>query len=522
MTLGVESIGVTTGASLPAHFAMPVAVPSTSGGDAGGPPAAGMAARVAAGPGLWEDEEWLADLRRESLIGSLLASGTIAAAAAAGHGHKLDRALNAEVTALCLVTGALFPVLGYDSVLALVFGMPGLPARPGTPVPTGPAYSRARDRHGEAPARAMFRADAARTDIPAGQDGTAFGLEITQVDGTTLELFSDPALAEAFGVPSAGARPLLRLVGLLHSGTRRWIAAAIGRYLDGENALADELQDAFGPGQLNLADRGFFSMDRWIRFSGTGADLLWRVKNGAKCVPFKTLDVLKDGSELVLLRESVGMRARRRKAAGDSALPSLPGTAARLICFTVLTRTRGGRTKATQVRLLTILLDPGLCPAAELAALYQKRWLVEVAFFHLKKTVRGTGRALRGRSEALVRQEAWALLLAHNMIASLAARAAATAGLSPGEICFTAVLSLARAAVTADACCPHCGKRPTSGNAPLAALGTAILAVPPGRTGRHRTSGRTPAERRKWISEPASYTLTTVPSNLPKTDISPM
>ena len=117
----------------------------------------------------------------------------------------------------------------------------------------------------------MFAHDAARDDIPAGQDGTAFGLEITQIDGTTLELFNDPLLAEEFGIPSPGAKPLLRLVGLLHSGTRRWKAAVIGRYLDGENALADGLQDAFGPGQLNLADRGFFSMDRWIRFSGAGA-----------------------------------------------------------------------------------------------------------------------------------------------------------------------------------------------------------------------------------------------------------
>ena len=38
------------------------------------------------------------------------------------------------------------------------------------------------------------------------------------------------------------------------------------------------------------------------------------------------------------------------------------------------------------------------------------------------------------------------------MIAGLAARAAATAGLAPGQITFTAVLSLARAAVTADTC----------------------------------------------------------------------
>jgi hypothetical protein len=500
---------------LPANFAIPVAVSSTAG-----PPEAGLAARVAAGPGLWEDEDWLADLHRESIPESLLADGAIAAASAAEHRHKLERALNAEVTALCLVTGALFPVLGYDAVLALVFGMPGVPARPGTPVPAGPAYSKARERHGEAPARAMFESDAARTDIPAGQDGTAFGLELTQIDGTTLELFNDPALAEEFGIPAPGAKPLLRLVGLLHSGTRRWKAAVIGRYLDGENALADGLEQYFGEGQLNLADRGFFSMDRWIRFSAAGADLLWRVKNGAKSVPFRTLDVLKDGSELVLLRESGSMRARRKNA-GDPALPSLPDTVARLVCFTVLTRTRSGRTKTTQIRLLTTLLDPDLCPAGDLAVLYQKRWLIEIAFLHLKRTVRGAGRVLRGRSAALARQETWALLLVHNMIAGLAARAAATAGLSPGQITFTAVLSLARAAVTAVTCCPHCGKRPASANAPLAGLDAAILAVPPGRADRQRTSGRTAAERRKWISEPVNYTLTIVPSNLLKTDISP-
>jgi Transposase DDE domain/Insertion element 4 transposase N-terminal len=504
---------------LAANFAMPVPVPSTAG-KAGGPPGAGLAARVAAGPGLREDGEWLADLRRESLLESLLADGTTAAAAAAEHGHRLERALNAEVTALCLVAGALFPVLGYDSVLALVFGMPGVPVRPGVPRPTGPAYSKARERPGEATARAMFEFDAARSDIPAGQDGTAFGLEITQIDGTTLELFSDPLLAEEFGTPAAGARPLLRLVGLLHSGTRRWLAAVTGRYPGGENALADGLQDAFGPGQLNLADRGFLSMDRWIRFSGAGAQLLWRVKNSARSVPFRTLTILKDGSELVLLRESTSMRARRRKAAGDSSLPSLPDTTARLVSFTVLTRTRSGRTRTSQIRLLTTLLDPDLHPARELAALYQKRWITEISFLHLKRTIRGTGRVLRGRSAALARQEARALLLAHNMISGLAARAAAATGLTPGEITFTAVLSLARAAVTSDTCCHHCGKRPASENAPLAALDAAIAALPPGRSGRQRTSGRTTAERRKWTSEPADYTLTIVPSNLPKTDVS--
>src|SRR5260370_694677 len=88
---------------------------------------------------------------------------------------------------------------------------PGVPSRPATRGPPAPAYSKARARSGEPPARAVFMADAARTDIPAGPDGTAFGLEITQIDGTTLELFSAPLLAGEFGVPAPGARPLLRL-----------------------------------------------------------------------------------------------------------------------------------------------------------------------------------------------------------------------------------------------------------------------------------------------------------------------
>src|SRR5260370_17385905 len=100
---------------------MPVAVPSTAGDDPGGPPEAGLAARVAAGPGLWEDGEWLADLRRESLLESLLAGGAIAAAAGAEHHHNLEPALNAEVPALCPVPGAPFPALPPPPAPAPVF-----------------------------------------------------------------------------------------------------------------------------------------------------------------------------------------------------------------------------------------------------------------------------------------------------------------------------------------------------------------------------------------------------------------
>jgi hypothetical protein len=132
-------------------------------------------------------------------------------------------------------------------------------------------------------------------------------------------------------------------------------------------------------------------MDRRVRFSASGAHLLWRVKNAARSVPFRLLRTLPDGSELVLLRESGNMLGKRRRDAGDKTLPRLPGTVARLVCFTVLTRTRRGGTKTAAIRVLTTLLDHEAYPARDIAVLYAERWQVETAFLHLKKTVRGVG-----------------------------------------------------------------------------------------------------------------------------------
>ena len=97
-----------------------------------------------------------------------------------------------------------------------------------------------------------------------------------------------------------------------------------------------------------------------------------------------------------------------------------------------------------------------------------------------------------------------------------AARAAGTAGLDPDLIPFAAVLSLIRGHLAADTCCPHCGKRPASGNDPVALLIADILAQPHHRQRPARTSGRTPFQRQNWHTEEVSYTITIVPSNLPR------
>jgi hypothetical protein len=173
------------------------------------------------------------------------------------------------------------------------------------------------------------------------------------------------------------------------------------------------------------------------------------------------------------------------------------------------------------MRVLTTLLDHKRYPAREIAVLYAERWQAEIAFLHLKKTVRGPRRALRGQSPDLARQEAWALLLIHNIVATATARAAAAAGTDPRLIPFTAVLGLIRAHVTADTRCRHCGHWPASANDLITGLTTAILALPRHRPGRQRTSGRTAAERRTRHTEEVTYTIDITKSNLPKWDTTP-
>ena len=378
---------------MPAKFAMVVAPASTPpaprGEEESG--AAETAARVASGPGFWT--EWLAELGRQGLLEELLAEDVIARALReAPSGHKYDRVLTAKMTVVCVLVACLFPGAGYDAVLATAFGLPGLRSGPGADIPSGSAFSQARKLLGEQVMQRLFELDAAAADADLGIGLLWKGLEVTAIDGTTMELARNDVLDGEFGTPADGARPLLRITAHVRTATFRWISAAIGGYHDGENALADQLEGSFRPGMLNLADRGFFSMDRFLRFSARGADLAWRVKNGAKSVPLKTVKTLPDGSELVMLHESDGMRARRRRETRDPQPERLPDTTARLVTFTVTAVTRSGRTKTTLLRVLTTLLDHEAYPAAQIAALYAERWQIEMVFTQLaKRAVRPVG-----------------------------------------------------------------------------------------------------------------------------------
>jgi len=291
----------------------------------------------------------------------------------------------------------------------------------------------------------------------------------------------------------------MRVVAHVRTASRRWIGAEIGSYHDGENDLADRLEGSLRPGMALT----------WPGGSRTA-------RRASPPGPSRSCPTALSWSSST---SSDGMLARRRRESRCHAASRHADTIARLVTFLVMTQTPGGKRKASRIRVITTLLDHEDFPAREVADLYAERWQIEIAFLHLKATVRGSRRPLRGQSPELARQEARALLLIHNMTVTTAVRAAAEAGTSPRLIPFAPVLALIREHAAADACCPHCGRRPASAESQVSALIAEIIALPRHRPGRQRTSGRTTAERRDGHTENVTYTISIEKSNLPEWDI---
>ena len=452
------------------------------------------------------------------VLGLLAGTDVIAAALTrCGHVDRRRRVLTGAVTVMVVLGLCLFRREGYDAVLARIMTvLPGAVA-PTDPPPTGAALSQARTRVAADLFREVFESTAGVEQYPDLPGAMVFGLLATAFDGTVIDLPATAAIEAEFATPCGGRFPQARLVTLVACGTRRVLAAALDSSAVSEQALVEGLAGALRPDTLNLADRNFFSMARWVAFAATGAHLAWRVKNGAKSLPAKVIEILPDGSHRVRLRESDAMLSARRRAAGDPSLARLPDTIARLVEFTLtVTDTHDtAHTRTSRFRILTTLLDHTIYPAREIAQAYAQRWQAEVAYLRIKVTLRGAGTRLRGQTPELARQEIWGLLIVYNALCDLATRVAVSVGADPDAISFTAVLTLTRAHLGASAPCRNCGHQPTSA---LDALTAAIAAHPRDRTGRQRTGPRVSAQQRTQHTRDVNYTINIAESNLPKVE----
>lgn len=318
-------------------------------------------------------------------------------------------------------------------------------------VPSTSAIAQARQRLGEAPLRALFD----RVTVPVATRGTPGAWlgsrRLMAVDGYMLDVADTPDNVKEFGRlddgPKASAFPQVRVADVVECGTHAAIAASFGPCKTDERALLTGILDAFTPNMLVIADRNFYSFELWRTALTTGADLLWRV---SASVSLPVIELLPDGSyrSLVINPRITGARRktlidqvhRGQKISPEAAIP------VRVIEYEIPDREGNGTGEL--ICLITSILDPDDVTAIELATAYHERWESETSFREKKTYLRRSGRVLRSKSPAMVRQEIWALLLSHYAIRKLMCHAADEAGLDPDRLSFTRSLRVIRRQVT--------------------------------------------------------------------------
>ncbi|MCU0781315.1 MAG: IS4 family transposase [Akkermansiaceae bacterium] len=325
------------------------------------------------------------------------------------------------VIALCL-----FPSVGYLEVQGWLFA--GLTWLNGVPFGgcAKSAFSFARTKLGSEAMRMIHR-ELARPLADQRLRGSYWkGFHLVAIDGSTLALQDTKANAKAFGRPGnqkgKGAWPMVRFVALAEVGTHMVFEAALAGYRSSEITLAGKLVGCLRPGMLCLADRLFPGYWLWKKAAATGCALVWRAKVSLTLEPVRALS---DGSWLARWYPN---EKDRRKHKGEFQL-------VRVVEYKLRPRDGAGPQAGEEsYRLITTILEPGAASAEDLAGLYPQRWEIELTFKEIKCVLRGGLITLRSKTPELVRQEFWALLLAHYAMRKMIAHAAADRDMDPDNI----------------------------------------------------------------------------------------
>ena len=297
--------------------------------------------------------------------------------------------------------------------------------------PEGSAYCTARKR---LPLDILQRARTAAADhaeklLPQDQQRWR-GWRPKVVDGSTLSLADTPANQRAYPQsqsqkPGCGF-PLLKLTGLFSLASGALLGYAKGNKHLAELPLLFRLRQLFASGDLLLGDRGFCSYVLMALLEMMGVACLFRLHQAR---PHDLRGGIRLGKkDRLLVWHKPPQKPRYLPKALWQRIPE------ELIVrvLRVQVRIPGFRTKT--VTLVTTLSDAQDYPADELAALYLRRWRIELWWRHLKISL-GMGE-LRCHSPAMIHKELEMYLTGYNLIRCLMAEAAARHGQPVEQLSF--------------------------------------------------------------------------------------
>ena len=313
-------------------------------------------------------------------------------------------------------------------------------------------YCKARQRLPEGLLQRLTRQTGRRLSNDALNDWRWKQRRVKVVDGSTVSMPDTPENQAAYPQsrtqkPGVGF-PIARIVVVFCLACGTVIDAALGPYKGkktGETALLRGLHDAFEPGDVLLADRGFSGYWDLARCTQGGVDFVVR-QNQHRHTDFRTGTRLGTDDHLIVLK-----KPKQRPDWMDK--ETHQGMPNELTLREVRVRVAVPGFRSQIIDIVTSLLDAETYTKADLAELYRARWHAELDLRNLKVTL-GMD-VLRCKSPAMVRKEFWTHLLAYNLVRTVMAQAAHETGLLPREISFKATVQGLRAMATYLECLPE-------------------------------------------------------------------
>lgn len=287
------------------------------------------------------------------------------------------------------------------------------------------AISYRREQLGVAPLQGLFARCCQPICTPETIGAYRFGKRLMALDGTMQDVPDTAANAAAFARSSnqygQGPFPQIRLVILTECGSHATIDAVISDNREGEQPLAEHLLSSLEPNMFLLHDAQFTGPSFWRLIRARGAHVMGPLPSHH--LPSYERQ-LTDGSYLASYPKS-------KKQGQTTSQPFL----VRVIEYRITDPRLGEPDKV--YRLATTWLNPRTAPALDLIDCYHERWEVEVVLDEIKTHQRLQEPVLRSRTPEGVRQEVYAILMAHYAVGVLMHQAACQAGLDPDRLSFT-------------------------------------------------------------------------------------
>lgn len=281
------------------------------------------------------------------------------------------------------------------------------------------AYVQARQRLPRECLEKALSATAEAADRCVSSGGQLRGRPVKVVDGSTTQLADTSKNQEKYPQPAIQKPgcgfPVLKFLVLFSLTSGAVLQVVLGSLLHYDLRLLRALWDQLKPGDILLGDRAFGEYTTLASLPRQAVDVVARLHARRK-VDFRKAQRLGKNEGLFVWRKPT----QQSDILSVSEWALLPAQiTVRIVRFRVTIR--GFRSR--RLTLVTTLLDPQLYPAQQLAALYYRRWRLELCLRDLK-TMMGMEQ-LRCKTPEMAEKELLAYLVAHNLVRCVIAEAVA-------------------------------------------------------------------------------------------------